>query len=265
MDVQIYESNSNQGSFDVHFNVVSDSDEMGEYPDQGLNFVSYFLLPLVDMGLIEEITGVVKSTDQLEKDEAYSRRIKEGELLEKDHNKCNMAASSSTLPLSNITNSPTKAKAAPTKPAPTPTKSLKFDPDNNLQSKAPVFSSEPNQNLGGLTFCVSGTYPYDDDSDNWGYNNINKGKSVVGKAITNGGGTRVESVNKDTDFLIVGENPGTKKLNKAHVKGVQIIDLSLFHQLATGKISVADLRKKENVKISAVASVNRRLKRKRKR
>jgi DNA ligase (NAD+) len=45
------------------------------------------------------------------------------------------------------------------------------------------------------------------------------------------GGKVVGSVSKNTDFLLVGDNPGASKLGKAIELGIKIIDEDEFHYM----------------------------------
>lgn len=72
--------------------------------------------------------------------------------------------------------------------------------------------------LAGKNFVVSGTLS--------GYE-----REEAAEKIRSQGGTFQSSVGKTTDFLVVGENPGQSKLDKAEKLGTKIIDEAAFKKL----------------------------------
>ena len=74
--------------------------------------------------------------------------------------------------------------------------------------------------LTGLTFVVTGTLP-------------TLSRDGVKEFIENNGGKVTDSVSKKTDYLILGENPGSK-LDKAKSLGVKILDEAGLRKLAEG-------------------------------
>ena len=72
--------------------------------------------------------------------------------------------------------------------------------------------------LKGLTFVVTGILE--------GFT-----RNGIGEFITANGGVISETVNKKTDYLIVGDKPGASKLNKAQQFGTKIIDLEKLDRM----------------------------------
>ena len=72
--------------------------------------------------------------------------------------------------------------------------------------------------LDGLTFVVTGTLP--------GFT-----RDSVKVYINTYGGKTTNSVSKKTDYLVVGDNPGSK-LDKAQALGVPVIDAAELRRLA---------------------------------
>ena len=73
------------------------------------------------------------------------------------------------------------------------------------------------QTIAGLTIVVTGSL-------------INFTRDGVAEAITSRGGKSATSVSKNTDYLVVGDAPGSK-FQKAQELGVPILDESRFKQL----------------------------------
>lgn len=73
--------------------------------------------------------------------------------------------------------------------------------------------------LGGLTFVVTGTHSVS--------------RKEVTSFIERHGGRVTGSVSKSTDYVVAGDNPGSK-LDRARELGVNVIDESALHELATG-------------------------------
>ncbi|HUI88056.1 MAG TPA: NAD-dependent DNA ligase LigA [Anaerolineales bacterium] len=73
----------------------------------------------------------------------------------------------------------------------------------------------------GMTFVVTGTLP-------------SLSRDGVKKFIEENGGKVIDSVSKNTTYLVLGENPGSK-LDKAKTLGVKIIDELTLRSLAKGK------------------------------
>jgi len=71
--------------------------------------------------------------------------------------------------------------------------------------------------LNGITFVITGTLP--------------KPRNEVGELIENLGGHVTSSVSNNTDYIIAGENPGSK-LSKAKTLGVRILSYEELLQLA---------------------------------
>jgi DNA ligase (NAD+) len=70
--------------------------------------------------------------------------------------------------------------------------------------------------LSGKTFVITGT--------------LSEPRSQLEKRIADKGGATVDSVTKTTDFVVVGDSPGTK-LARAEKLGVEIIDESRLREL----------------------------------
>ncbi len=82
----------------------------------------------------------------------------------------------------------------------------------------PKFESKRREveGVAGKTFVITGT--------------LSKPRDHFKKTIENGGGTVTSSVSKNTDYLVCGENPGSK-LDKAKKLGVEILDEGGFGEL----------------------------------
>jgi DNA ligase (NAD+) len=79
-------------------------------------------------------------------------------------------------------------------------------------------SDQPSGGLAGLTFVVTGTL-------------TNFSREGIKEFIQEHGGKVIGSVSKNTDYLVLGENPGSK-LDKAQELGVKIIDENELRRLA---------------------------------
>ena len=82
-------------------------------------------------------------------------------------------------------------------------------------------SADVPQTLAGLTFVVTGGLQ--------GFT-----RDSIAETITAHGGKPASSVSKKTDYVLVGEDPGSK-LAKAQELGVAIIDEARFLELLAGK------------------------------
>jgi len=71
-----------------------------------------------------------------------------------------------------------------------------------------------NYKLSGKTFVLTGTLE-------------NMAREIAKEKIQNLGGDVVDSVSKNTDFVVAGENPGSK-LEKAKILGIKIFTESEF-------------------------------------
>jgi len=81
-----------------------------------------------------------------------------------------------------------------------------------------VSSDQPSGGLAGLTFVVTGML-------------VDFTREGVKEYIQSNGGKVVGAVSKNTDYLVVGENPGSK-LDKARELGVKIISEEELRELA---------------------------------
>jgi DNA ligase (NAD+) len=78
------------------------------------------------------------------------------------------------------------------------------------------------QNLVGKTIVVTGSL-------------IDFSRDGANEAITSRGGKAASSVSKNTDYVVAGENAGSK-LEKAEELGIPVLDEAAFKQLLQGKI-----------------------------
>lgn len=88
----------------------------------------------------------------------------------------------------------------------------------------PEVSEETNKTsevLNGLTFVITGTLP-------------TLSREQAKQYIEENGGKVTDSVSKNTSFLVVGENAGSK-LEKARATGIQILDEATLYQLVNRK------------------------------
>jgi len=87
-------------------------------------------------------------------------------------------------------------------------------------SQSPVSNAESQGNLSGMSFVVTGTLA--------GFS-----REGIKEFIQSNGGKVVGSVSKNTDYLVLGENPGSK-FDKAKELGVPVIDEGKLRELAGG-------------------------------
>ncbi|HTU26937.1 MAG TPA: NAD-dependent DNA ligase LigA [Pirellulales bacterium] len=76
--------------------------------------------------------------------------------------------------------------------------------------------------LAGKTIVVTGTL-------------VHFKRDEIKELITRHGGRATESVSKNTDYLVVGEDAGATKLTKAEKLGIAILDEAAFQRLLDGK------------------------------
>ena len=96
--------------------------------------------------------------------------------------------------------------------------------------KSLTFKSSDDKTVGvfdGLTFVITGTLPTMSRED-------------ANEFVEKNGGRVSSSVSKKTDYLIVGENAGSK-LDKAKALGVEIIDEAMMFALANGEGKVMSI------------------------
>ena len=74
--------------------------------------------------------------------------------------------------------------------------------------------------LSGKTFVITGT--------------LSKPRDEIASAIKSAGGKVTDSVSQNTDYLVVGESPGSK-LTKARSLGVVILDEAALARLLASK------------------------------
>lgn len=72
--------------------------------------------------------------------------------------------------------------------------------------------------LAGLTFVITGTLP-------------GHSRDGAAEALTSRGGKLTNSVSKNTDFIVVGDNPGASKYDKAVKLGIPHLDAEAFDTL----------------------------------
>jgi DNA ligase (NAD+) len=88
----------------------------------------------------------------------------------------------------------------------------------SVTSLSPQGGDQSSGSLAGLTFVVTGTL-------------VGFTRDSIKEFIQSNGGKVVSSVSKSTDYLVLGENPGSK-LDKAQELGVPVIGEERLHQLA---------------------------------
>ena len=74
-----------------------------------------------------------------------------------------------------------------------------------------------------ISFVVTGTFPED--------------RKIVKNYIESLGGRNVGSISKSTDYLVVGENPGPSKLNKAKKLGIKTISYNELMKLTKDELN----------------------------
>ncbi len=84
----------------------------------------------------------------------------------------------------------------------------------------PVFDSGEGGVLNGRSFCITGT--------------LSRPREEIKNIIEQAGGRFDKSIKKDTDFLIVGEDAGGRKLRDAESRGVKIIKEAEFWDMLKG-------------------------------
>ncbi|MBI2845320.1 MAG: NAD-dependent DNA ligase LigA, partial [Chloroflexi bacterium] len=76
--------------------------------------------------------------------------------------------------------------------------------------------------FSGMTFVITGTLP-------------TMSREVAARFIEEHGGKVVGSISKNTDYLVLGAEPGTTKFSKAQELGIKMIDEKQLQRLAEGK------------------------------
>jgi len=107
------------------------------------------------------------------------------------------------------------ARSRPSAPSPLPSceRSARRPAGDGATEPPPPPRQGP---LSGKAFVITGT--------------LSEPRSHFERRIADNGGAMVDSVTKKTDFVVVGESPGTK-LAKAQKLGVEIIDEARLKEL----------------------------------
>jgi NAD-dependent DNA ligase len=87
--------------------------------------------------------------------------------------------------------------------------------------------------LQGLRFVLSGTWP--------GGQGLTSGKLCVKSRIKKFGGSVTSNYSRLTNFLVVGTNPGPKKIIDMHKRKLKIIDINQLTKIMVGELVIKDL------------------------
>jgi hypothetical protein len=90
--------------------------------------------------------------------------------------------------------------------------------------------------LKGIRFVLSGTWP-----NLGGGQGLTSGKLCLKSRIKKFGGLVTSQFSCLTNFLVLGTNPGPKKIIQAHERKVKIIDIVQLTKIIMGELAIADL------------------------
>jgi hypothetical protein len=126
-----------------------------------------------------------------------------------------------------------RAGFATTETASTPARRGKKD---NLVDTPSARDGAIADSLKGLRFVLSGTWP-----DLGGSQGLTLGKLRLKSRIKKFGGAVTGSYSRLTNGLVVGNNPGHKKITDAHERKLKIIDIAQLTSIIVGELTMADL------------------------
>lgn len=89
--------------------------------------------------------------------------------------------------------------------------------------------------LKGKNFVLTGVFPTLGGGDG-----LALGKDKLKQIITSFGGAVTGGISGKTDYVVVGEEPGAKKLEQAKARGVQTIDLNALMKMACVEVEASD-------------------------
>ncbi len=99
--------------------------------------------------------------------------------------------------------------------------------------------------LQGLRFVLSGTWP-----DLGGGQGLTSGKLCLKSRIKKFGGLDTSNYSRLTNFLVVGTNPGPKKIINAHKRKLKIIDINQLTKIMVGELVIKDLVAEDNPEVA---------------
>jgi hypothetical protein len=91
--------------------------------------------------------------------------------------------------------------------------------------------------LKGLRFVMTGTWP-----DLGGGQGLTSGRLQLKSCIEKFGGLVTSNYSRLTNFLVIGDNPGSRKVIKAHKKKLKIIDFNQLTKLMVGELIINNLK-----------------------
>jgi hypothetical protein len=104
------------------------------------------------------------------------------------------------------------------------------------RSSSPFKTGPPRNKLEDKRFVLSGTWP------GLGGTGLTAGKEAAKELVEKHGGRVTSGFSKITNFLVIGDSPGQKRILDAHNKGIQIVTLDQVESvIINDDMAVADL------------------------
>ena len=118
---------------------------------------------------------------------------------------------------------------SPPKPKPKAESMCKIPTPESAETKT--------DSLDGQRFVLTGVFPTLGGGDG-----LTLGKDKLKQIITSFGGAVTGSISGKTNFVVVGEEPGAKKLEQTKSRGVKTIDLSALLKMTSSKAEKSDCK-----------------------
>eukprot|EP00956_Cyclotella_meneghiniana_P014393 scaffold21538_cov41-Cyclotella_meneghiniana.AAC.6 len=99
----------------------------------------------------------------------------------------------------------------------------------------PKHAGAKEDSLKGQKFVLTGVFPTLGGGDG-----LTLGKDKFKKLITDFGGAVTGSISDKTNFVVVGDEPGAKKLEQAQERGVPTIDLGALMKMTRAEVEISD-------------------------
>jgi hypothetical protein len=128
-----------------------------------------------------------------------------------------------------------RAGLSPEKAAGTPTRMGKTD-KVHINTPSAIDGAIPGS-LKGSYFVMTGTWP-----ELGGGHGLTSGRLHLKSCIEKFGSLVTSNYSCLTNFLVVGDNPGSKKVIKAHERKLKIIDINQLTKIMMGELMTNDLR-----------------------